>query len=498
MDNGRSGTRITLAPWRTSGAVDRGIFGGFVEHLGRCIYGGIFDEGSSLSNDNGYRLDVLSLLKELRLSVLRWPGGNFVSNYHWTDGIGPAANRPSRVELAWGALESNRFGTDEFLAFCAELGVTPYICLNMGTGDLAEALAWVEYCNATVHSYWADRRRANGHEGPYGVPYWGLGNEMYGDWQVGQLSAQEYVSTAARWAKAIRRLDPKARLVSCGLNGWSDWDRAVIDGLVDLVDLHSLHVYTGSKDYWENLVSPYQAERGIACASALLGRAAYLQRAKRAPKVAFDEWNVWYRTDDGSLEERYSFTDALAVATYLNIFIRHSHQVSMANLAQMVNAIAPIVTTPHEAVPQPIYYPFMLHSVSHLDHAIDVSIEGEQFDAPAEPAGRWGHRLSDLGPFPFVDAAATTDSARGRITVTLVNRRPDRSEDVELRLTDLAFSDVNRARALTEETDHSKWPMPDVAGVRLEDCDVPAKGSVAHVQLPPKSFAVIEASMASD
>jgi len=231
-------TRIAVDPGRVTGHLDRNVFGGFIEHLGRCIYGGIYDEGSPAADANGFRKDVLALLRDLRLGVLRWPGGNFVSNYHWADGIGPKDTRPRRPELAWGAEESNRFGTSEFLGYCAELGTEPYICLNMGTGSLEEALAWIEYCNGTGQTYWAQRRRENGHPAPYGVRYWGLGNEMYGDWQVGALSAEEYVRTATRWARAIKRLDPGAVLVSCGMNGWNDWDRVVIDGLAPLVDLH--------------------------------------------------------------------------------------------------------------------------------------------------------------------------------------------------------------------------------------------------------------------
>jgi alpha-N-arabinofuranosidase len=254
-------TRIAVDPGRITGQLDRNVFGGFIEHLGRCIYGGIYDEGSPLADARGFRTDVLALLRDLRLGVLRWPGGNFVSNYHWADGIGPKDARPRRPELAWGAEESNRFGTDEFLGYCAELGTEPYICLNMGTGSLEEALAWIEYCNGSGATQWAQRRRENGHPGPYRVRYWGLGNEMYGDWQVGALSAEEYVRTATRWARAIKMLDPDVVLVSCGMTGWSDWDRIVIDGMAPLAGLHSVHIYTGPDEYWTNVLQPHQAER---------------------------------------------------------------------------------------------------------------------------------------------------------------------------------------------------------------------------------------------
>jgi alpha-N-arabinofuranosidase len=323
-------TRIAVDPGRPIGQLDRNVFGGFIEHLGRCIYGGIYDEGAAAADERGFRKDVLALLRELHMGVLRWPGGNFVSNYHWADGIGPKDTRPRRPELAWGGEESNRFGTDEFLSYCAELGTEPYICLNMGTGSLTEALAWIQYCNGTGETQWAQHRRQNGHAEPYRVRYWGLGNEMYGDWQVGALSAEEYVRTATRWARAIKMLDPDAVLVSCGMNGWNDWDRIVIDGLAPLVGLHSVHIYTGSDDYWTDVLQPHQAERAIRCARALIERAAYAKKIARPPRIAYDEWNVWFRTDDGMLEERYSFPDALAVATYLNIFIRNCDWVRMA------------------------------------------------------------------------------------------------------------------------------------------------------------------------
>jgi len=282
-------TTVTINLHRPVGSLNRDVYGGFVEHLGRCIYGGIYDEGSPLANASGFREDVLDLLKNLQVSVLRWPGGNFVSNYHWQDGIGPKGARPVRSELAWSGTESNRFGTDEYLAYCAELGAAPYICLNMGTGSLEEALAWVEYCNGSRDTHWADRRRANGHEAPYGVTWWGLGNEVYGDWQVGAMSAEEYVREATRWARAIRMVDPRAKLVSCGELGWTDWDRQVIDGLVSLVDLHSIHIYSGTTDYWANVLAPHNAERAIELTAALLRRAAYNQNVDTPPRIVYDK-----------------------------------------------------------------------------------------------------------------------------------------------------------------------------------------------------------------
>ena len=487
-------SQIAIAPARPLGTIDRCVFGGFVEHLGRCIYGGLYEEDSPLADERGFRTDVLRLLRELRLGVLRWPGGNFVSNYHWTDGIGPKDARPRRPELAWGGEEPNTFGTDEFLAYCAELGTEPYICLNMGTGTLAEALAWVEYCNSARNTDWAAKRRSNGRDEPYQVRYWGLGNEMYGEWQVGMMTADEYVREATRWARAIRMLDPEARLVACGETGLTEWDAVVIDGLAGLVDYYSIHIYTGSDDYWTNVLQPHQAERAIGTAAALIDRAAHLQGLQRKPAIAYDEWNVWYRNMTVDLAERYTFDDALAVATYLNIFVRNCARVRMANLAQLVNAIAPIVTTDDAVAVQPIYYPFLLHARSALDVAADVHVDGTVI-SPELPqdASRWGHRIADLGPFTLVDAAASVSTDRRAIAVTLVNRSPDAAEEARLVLRDFAFAGP---AAVTTLTAGGPVPLPGVAPAHLaESTMTAAHGPVLALTLPPRSFTVVEAPM---
>jgi alpha-N-arabinofuranosidase len=487
-------TRIVVDPARQLGTVDRNVFGGFVEHLGRCIYGGLYDEGSPLADENGFRKDVMALLREFRMGVLRWPGGNFVSNYHWADGVGPKDSRPRRPELAWGGEESNRFGTDEFVAYCRRLGTEPYICLNMGTGTLEEALAWVEYCNGAGNTEWADRRRANGHAEPYQVRYWGLGNEMYGDWQVGAVSAEEYVRTATRWARAIKMLDPQAELISCGMNGWNDWDRVVIDGMAPLVDYHSLHIYTGSDDYWTNVLQPLQTERAIRVTRALIERVAYVKKITNPPRIAYDEWNVWYREPGGALEERYNFPDALAVATYLNIFIRNSAWVRMANLAQMVNAIAPIVTSPETLAAQPIYYPVLLHAKAALDLAVDAHVSAHKISPlDEERHSRWPHRVTDLGPFTMVDAAATASTDRGKLSLTLVNRNPDEPETVEIALRDLAFDGDAQVATVTAERGPAARVLPDVEGAWLEEGSETPKGPVLTLTLPPQSFTVVEA-----
>ena len=423
--------RIKLDLDRTVGEVDRRIFGGFIEHLGRCIYGGVFEPGSPLADERGFRRDVVEAVRPLGVPVLRWPGGNFVSGYHWTDGIGPPEARPRRMELAWHAEESNRFGTDEFVAYCRELGAEPYVCLNMGTGTMDEAQAWLEYCNGTGDTYWANRRRENGHPEPYRVRYWGLGNEMYGVWQIGALSPEAYVTKAREWAKVLRWTDPEIQLVSCGENGWSEWDRVVVDGLVAHVDFHSVHIYTGSEDYWSDVLAPHQAERALRTCQALIDRARYLQRVDHPVHVAYDEWNVWFRqradrAHENGLEERYTLADALAVATYLNVFVRHCRTVRMANLAQLVNVIAPVVTRPDGLLLQATYHPLRLYAEHTQPLALDALVDCEQVTHVDPPApDPWPHRVADLGPFKLLDVAATRDPDARRLVLAVVNRSPD-------------------------------------------------------------------------
>ncbi len=425
---------------RRIGELDRRVFGGFIEHLGRCIYGGIFDEGSPLSDERGYREDVLEALRPLRMPILRWPGGNFVSGYHWTDGIGPREKRPRRMELAWHAEESNRFGTDEFMEYCRLLGTEPYLCVNMGTGTMDEAAAWVEYCNGTGDTYWANLRRAYGHEGPYSVKYWGLGNEMYGPWQIGALSAEDYVKKAREFAKVMKWTDPEIELVGCGLNGWSEWDRVVIEGLAPFVDYHSVHLYTGSDDHWSNVLAPHQAERALKTSQTLIDRARYEQGIEHPIHIAYDEWNVWFRerSEEGVLEERYNLSDALAVATYLNIFARYCNTVRIANLAQMVNVIAPIFTSKDGLFLQTIYHPLRLYAENLREVVLDAHVDCETHDLEGETSP-WPHRVADLGPFDVLDVAATCDAAGTEIVLAVVNRDPENGVSATVQLADAGF-----------------------------------------------------------
>ena len=422
--------RIGIDLERRIGPVDRRIFGQFIEHLGRCIYGGIYDEGSPLADARGFRTDVLDAVRLLRIPILRWPGGNFVSGYHWLDGVGPKEARPRRSELAWYAEESNRFGTNEFIEYCRAIDASPFICVNMGSGTMDEAQAWVEYCNGAGTTAWANLRRQHGHPEPHRVRYWGLGNEMYGSWQIGNMNAHDYVKKARAFAMVMKRTDPSIQLVGCGQTGWSEWDEIVLGGLADLIDFHSIHLYTGSTDHYTTVFSSHQGERAVRICAALIERVRQLQRIEHPIHIAFDEWNVWYRTRShedrvGGVEERYNLSDALAIATYLNGFIRHCQTVRIANFAQLVNAIAPIFTNPSGLFRQTIYHPLHLYATHMREIALDVHVNGETYDlSPAQETGSAGrvHHVAGLGPFQLLDAVATCDTAGRALTLAVVNR----------------------------------------------------------------------------
>jgi len=426
--------RIKIDLDRRLGRIDRNIYGNFAEHLGRCIYGGIYEEGSPLSDERGFRTDVMEAVQSLQIPVLRWPGGNFVSGYHWMDGVGPKDQRPRRVELAWHTEESNRFGTDEFIEYCRAIGTEPCICINLGTGTLDEAAAWVEYCNGTGDTYFADLRRRNGHPEPYGVKYWGLGNEMYGFWQIGHKEAREYALFAREAAKLMKRVDPSIKLVSCGWDGLHDWDRIVLDILAPHVDYHSIHIYTGSDDHYLNIAQVHLAERCIQAAWALIQQARHEQRLAHDIRIAYDEWNVWFRERAEGLEERYNLSDALAVATYLNIFQRHPEKLGMANLAQLVNVIAPIFTNPEGLFRQTIYWPLQLYAAHAQPISLDVMTESDAFTAQTDPPDR--RVVAPLMPLPYLAVSATCDETGQVVTLFVLNRHADDDIETAIQLTD--------------------------------------------------------------
>ncbi len=487
-----------IDPNRKLGLVDRRVFGSFIEHLGRCIYGGVYEPGSKLSDENGFRRDVLAAARALRIPLLRWPGGNFVSGYHWTDGIGPPEKRPRRGELAWHAEESNLFGTDEFIRYCRALGAEPYICVNMGSGTMDEAQAWVEYCNGTGNTHWANFRRANGSDEPYNVKLWGLGNELYGSWQIGSTSAEDYVKKARQFAAVMRLTDPAIELVSCGQWGWTDWDRIVLDGLAQFVRYHSIHIYTGSDDYYTNVLEPHKADQALRICESLIERTRLGQKIEHPIGIAYDEWNVWYRTRrsqelrNRGLEEQYDLSDALAVATFLNIFIRHCRSVTLANYAQMVNVIAPIFTRPDGIFLQTVYHPLRLYAEHVQSVALDAFVESPGLDVSNIAPG-----IAELGPFQSLDAAATCDSDARNVWISVVNRQRDQAVKTTIDLQGAAFEGpltVYEVHAPDVSATNS-FEQPELVGVR--ERQVESAGSSLAYSFPAHSLTIIRGQLSS-
>jgi alpha-L-arabinofuranosidase len=399
---------------RQIGKIDRNIYGNFIEHLGRCIYGGIYEEGSPLSDSDGFRKDVLEAARGLHIPLLRWPGGNFSSGYNWRDGVGPKDSRPRRWDTAWQAEESNRFGTDEFIQYCRQLGSEPYITVNMGTGTMQDAADWVEYCNGTMNTAWANLRRKNGHPEPYNVKYWGLGNEIYGSWQAGHKTATAYADLALEFAKMMQWVDPTIKLVACGGNN-ADWDREVLERLVDVVDYISLHHYGGSMDTPKEIHDASKLEHEIQVLDAVITSVAGKNEKKERVKIAADEWNIWFRSwfkrgEDHKLEEIYNLRDALWAASALNIFHRNCRSVQMADLAQLVNVIAPILANPTGIVLQTIYFPLQLYAQHSGNVALDTFVRSDTFP--------------DMPDTPYLDVSATTDDHGQKLTLSVVNRHP--------------------------------------------------------------------------
>jgi alpha-L-arabinofuranosidase len=416
----QSPARIKIDVDRTIGEVDPLLFGNFSEHLGRMIYGGVFEEGSSLSDATGYRKDVMEAVKNLNVSILRWPGGNFASGYNWKDGIGPRDQRPTRIDLAWNDLESNRFGTDEFLRYCELIKTEPYICINAGLGTIDDARHWVEYCNESRHTYWADQRRKNGREEPYKVKYWALGNEIDGPWQMGNKSAEEYAKFALEAAKAMRLVDRNIKLVASGSSNygadWVAWNRIVLQTLRNQADYIAIHTYINNRDNdLERFLAWSQTIDHYIDVTAGLIRQVRTGPNPRPIYIAYDEWNVWYRTGNREkLEEIYNFEDALAMGMFFNSFFRHADVVKMANLAQMVNVIAPIMTNKQGLFLQPIYFPLVEYAKQRGNTSLDAWVSAPTYQVQNRP------------PLRYLDVSASYNAKEHAIYVNVLNRSKDK------------------------------------------------------------------------
>lgn len=475
---------------RVVGTIDPKIYGNFAEHLGRCIYGGIYEPGSPLSDERGFRTDVAEMVRRLRVSILRWPGGNFVSGYHWLDGVGPRETRPHRHDLAWHAIESNQFGTDEFLTYCRLIDAEPYICLNLGTGTIDEAAAWVAYCNCDDSTYYAELRRKNGHAEPYHVPYWGLGNELYGDWQIGHKTAEEYARLAEETAKVLRWTDPSIRLVACGAQR-VDWDWEVLRRTAGYVDFISAHFYfgplPGEDEISSLLAAPFAAAEYLDVLAGLIAGIRREQKIEREISIAVDEWNCWYRQRKPPLEEQYNLADAICVATFLNLLRRRAGTIKIANLAQLVNVIAPIFTRTDGLFLQTIYWSLLAAVRYSGPTLVRCDAESDGFSTSRVVAGS----------VPYVDALATLDPDRRKLYVSVVNLHPRDVAEVAVRIHDARIRGQIQAHVVTGDRSDlvNSFENPEV--IRLMLRNVPAPTNDVVWEAPPLSAAVLEIPVGS-
>jgi alpha-N-arabinofuranosidase len=408
--------------------------------------------------------------------------------------------------LAWHLTETNQVGTDDFLQWCEREGYEPFLCINMGSGSLDEAQGWVEYCNAPVGTYWADKRAANGHPEPYGVKLWALGNEMYGEYQIGSLPPEEYVTKARQFAAVMRRTDPSITLIGCGKDGLSEWDRIVLEGLADVVDMHSIHTYTGSPNYWVNQYAPYQAERALRRMRELIRDVTYRKGLDKEITISYDEWNVWYRYTEGifapsdqpPLEERYDLSDALAVATYMNIMLRNADIIGMANLAQMVNVIAPIFTNKDGLFKQTIYYPFQAYATHTRDIVVDTWVhDGPQHELEERPEWDhwlWKHPVADMGPFQILDTVASIDESGRELTLAVVNHDDQNSQKARVEILESQGTGPVKVSTIT-------GPNPDAQNdfertdVATQETEVQAS-ELDNYEFPPHSITLMRIPLA--
>jgi alpha-N-arabinofuranosidase len=432
---------LSIDPAHRVGEVDPRLFGSFVEHMGRCVYTGIYDPGHPSAEASGFRADVADLVRELGVPVLRYPGGNFVSGYNWEDGIGPRDGRPRRLDLAWRSIETNQVGVDDFLAWAREVGSAPMLAVNLGTRGVDAARTLVEYCNHPSGTYWSDLRRANGSADPYGVRLWCLGNEMDGPWQIGHKTAIEYARLAAETAKAMRLVDPTIELAACGssyerMPTFGDWEATVLGETYDVIDYISLHSYyeQHGDDRDSFLARAADLDRFIEAVIATCDHVRAKDGHTKRIDLSMDEWNVWYQQrfrEEGErdwaeaprlIEDTYSVTDAVVVGNLLISLLKHADRVKIGCLAQLVNVIAPIRAEPGgPAWRQASFHPFALTS----RHGRGTVLRTD----PVSPA----HETAAQGEVPILDAVAVADS--GAVTLFLVNRdqREELAVDLDLR-----------------------------------------------------------------
>ncbi len=478
------------------------ILGQFVEHLERCVYDGVWThDGRTL------RPDTLDLIKQLAPPLIRYPGGNFASGYHWEDGIGPREHRPPRHDAAWQSEESNQVGTDEFLVFCEENGIVPLLVVNDGSGTPEEAACWVAYCNSPVTTEQGSHRASNGHPEPYRVQYWGIGNEVWGPWQIGTTSAEEYCRRAERFIAAMKAVDPSIKIVAVGHSPLTDepddegflWNEPVLKNLGKQIDYLSWHIYQPDKSGWQEV---YDAEElYYAVCAAHLDIEKIIQRVKDqiikagANEVlqAIDEWNLWLPPREKNVSMHhvtYTMRDALYAAAVLMTFYKHGDTVGMANLAQLVNVLPLIETNAESAIATSLFYPFVLFRQMQPD-VLPVEISAETFNSREHAINLKAHES-----VPFIDVLATINADKSILTLLVINRYPFSRVDTEIFLAGATALSPAHALQITAPSPDSYNNFEKPNRVRITDAPLPEiKDGKLRAQLKPCSIYHIELNL---
>ncbi len=420
------------------GPIDKRIYGSFIEHLGRAVYGGIYEPDHETADQNGFRGDVAALVKEIDVPLVRYPGGNFVSGYNWEDGIGDRSKRPHKQELAWRAIETNEVGIDEFQQWAKDIGAQINMAVNLGTRGPQDAQNLLEYCNCETDTYYANLRRKNGFEKPFKIKTWCLGNEMDGPWQIGHKTSQEYGRIACETAKMMKWTDPSIELVLCGSSGYNmatfgQWELDVLEHTYQHVDYISMHQYYNN--YADNaadfLGRSVHMDAFIKSVASICDAVKAKKHSPKTINLAFDEWNVWYHSKNSKvaawqiapprLEDIYNFEDALLVGCMLMTLQNNCDRVKIACLAQLVNVIAPIMTeTGGAAWAQTIFYPYMLASQNGRGIALKTVNKCDSY------------QTTDGLDVPYVETSVILNEEKREIVVFAVNRSLEESLTLEL------------------------------------------------------------------
>lgn len=442
--------------------IDQRIYGSFIEHLGRAVYGGIYEPNHPSADEHGFRQDVIDLVKELQVPIVRYPGGNMVSAYNWEDGVGPKDKRPRRLELAWRTIETNEVGTNEFVDWAKKVNSEVMMAINLGTRGIDAARNFIEYCNHPGGTYWSDLRKEHGYEQPHNIKTWCLGNEMDGPWQVGHKTADEYGRLAQETAKAMKLVDPSIELVACGSSNsnmptFPQWEATTLEHTYEEVDYISLHQYFGNRDNdsANYLANGLEMDRFIKTVIATCDYIKAKKRSKKQMYLSFDEWNVWYHSNDADkqidpwsiappqLEDHYNFEDALLVGSLLITFLKNADRIKMACMAQLVNVIAPIMTENEgRSWKQTIYYPYMHASVFGRGVSLSPVISSPVYDT------------KDFTDVPYIDSAAVYNEEKDEVTIFALNRHIEESLDFSIDVR--SFEDYRLVEHIVLEHDDLK------------------------------------------